>query len=165
MEFQLSYFKSWKMMLLKCCTQYVSKFGKLSGGYRTGKGQFSFQSQRRVTPKNVQTAVQLCSFHMLACLCSKSFKLGFSSMWTENFQMYKLDLERQRNQISYCQHSVDHGESKWVPEKHLLVLCWLHKSLWLGGSQQTVEDSLSDESMRPPYLPPVKPVCRSRINS
>ena len=28
MEFQLSYFKSWKMMLWKCCTQYASKFGK-----------------------------------------------------------------------------------------------------------------------------------------
>ena len=27
---------------------------------------------------------------MLARLCSKSFQLGFSSMWTENFQMYKL---------------------------------------------------------------------------
>ena len=29
-------------MLLKCCTQYVSKFGKLSSGHRTGKDQFSF---------------------------------------------------------------------------------------------------------------------------
>ena len=28
MEFQLSCFKSWKMMLWKCCTQYASKFGK-----------------------------------------------------------------------------------------------------------------------------------------
>ena len=27
-------------MLLKCCTQHVSEFGKLSSGYRTGKGQF-----------------------------------------------------------------------------------------------------------------------------
>ena len=27
--------------------QYASKFGKLSSGHRTGKGQFSFQSQRR----------------------------------------------------------------------------------------------------------------------
>ena len=35
-------------MLLKCCTQYASKFGKLSSGYRTGKGQFSFLSQRKV---------------------------------------------------------------------------------------------------------------------
>ena len=94
MEFQLSCFKSWKMMLWKCCTQYVSKFGKLSSGHRTGKGQFSFQSQRRTMPKNAQTTTQLHSFHMLARLCSKSFKLGFHSMWTENFQMYKLDLEK-----------------------------------------------------------------------
>ena len=26
----------------KCCTQYASKFGKLSSGHRTGKGQLSF---------------------------------------------------------------------------------------------------------------------------
>ena len=43
-----------KMMQLKCCTQYVSKFGKLSSGHRTGKGLFSFQSQRKAMPKNVQ---------------------------------------------------------------------------------------------------------------
>ena len=47
-------FQILKMMLLKCCTQYVSKFGKLSSGHRTGKGQFSFQSQRKVEPKNAQ---------------------------------------------------------------------------------------------------------------
>ena len=32
------------------------------------KVQFSFQSQRRAMPKNVQTAIQLDSFHMLARL-------------------------------------------------------------------------------------------------
>ena len=35
-----------KMMLLKCCTQYARKFGKLSSGHRTGKSHFSFQCQR-----------------------------------------------------------------------------------------------------------------------
>ena len=35
------------MMLLKCYTQYASKYGKLGSGCRTGKGQFSFQSQRK----------------------------------------------------------------------------------------------------------------------
>ena len=50
-------------MLWKCCTQYASKFGKLSSGHRTGKGQFSFQSQRKAMPKNVQAATQLHSFH------------------------------------------------------------------------------------------------------
>ena len=37
---------------VKCCTQHASKFGKFSSGHRTGKGQFSFQSQRKVMPKN-----------------------------------------------------------------------------------------------------------------
>ena len=50
---------------VKVCTQYASKFGKLSSGHRTGKGQFSFQSQRKAMPKNVQTTAQLHSSHML----------------------------------------------------------------------------------------------------
>ena len=41
------------MMLLKYYTQYASKFGKLSNGHRTGKGQFSLQSQRRAMPKSL----------------------------------------------------------------------------------------------------------------
>ena len=50
-------------MLCKYYTQYANKFGKLSSGHRTGKGQFSFQSQRRARPKNVQTTTQLHSSH------------------------------------------------------------------------------------------------------
>ena len=46
-------------------TQYASKFGKLSSGHRTGKGQFSFQSLRKAMPKNAQTTAQLHSSHML----------------------------------------------------------------------------------------------------
>ena len=42
-------------MLWKCCTHYDSKCGKLSSGHRTGKGQFSFQSQRKAMPKNAQS--------------------------------------------------------------------------------------------------------------
>ena len=40
MEFQLGYFKSETTMLLKCCTQYISKCGKLRTGHRTGKVSF-----------------------------------------------------------------------------------------------------------------------------
>ena len=46
--------------------EYASKFGKLISGHRTGKGQFSFQSQRKAMPKNVETTTQLHSPHMLA---------------------------------------------------------------------------------------------------
>ena len=51
--------------LWKGCTQYASKYGKLSSGHRTGKGQFSFQSQRKAMPKNAQTITQLHSSHTL----------------------------------------------------------------------------------------------------
>ena len=50
---------------VKCCTQYASKSGKLSSGHRTGKGQFSFQSQRKAMLKNAQTNAQLHSSHTL----------------------------------------------------------------------------------------------------
>ena len=43
----------------------ASKFGKLSR-HRTGKCQFSFQSQRKAMPKNAQTTTQLHSSHTLA---------------------------------------------------------------------------------------------------
>ena len=93
MELQLTYFKSLKMMLLKCCTQYVGKFRKLSSGHRTGKGQFSFQFQRKAMLKNAQTTAQLHSSHMLV-KCSKFSKPGFSNTWTMNFQIFKLVLEK-----------------------------------------------------------------------
>ena len=81
------------MRLLKCYTQYVSKFGKICTDRRTGKGQFSFQSPRRTMLSNAQTTIQLCSFHMLARLCPKSFKLGFSNAGIKTCQMYKMGFE------------------------------------------------------------------------
>ena len=59
-------FQTLKMMLLKCCIQYASKCGKLSSGHRTGKGQFSFQSQVKAMTKNAQTTTQLHSCQTLA---------------------------------------------------------------------------------------------------
>ena len=56
-------------------------------------------------------------------------------------------------------------KSKRVPGKYLLLLYWLHQSLWLCGSQQTVENYSTDGNTRPPDLPPEKSVCRSRSNS
>ena len=81
-------------MLGKCCIQYASKFGKLSSGHRTGKGQFSFQSQRKAMLKNGWAIAQLHSSHMLEKWCSEVSNPGFNNMWTINFQMFKLDLEK-----------------------------------------------------------------------
>ena len=67
MEVQLSYSKSWKTMLWKCCTQYAHKFGKLSSGHRTGKGQFSLQSQRKYAKE--------CPYYHTIALTSHTSKL------------------------------------------------------------------------------------------
>ena len=88
MEFQLSYFKSWKMMLWKCCTQYASKFGKLSSDHRI------------ISIPKKGNAKKCSNYHTIALVshttkvCSKFSKLGFRSMWTVNFQMFKLVLEK-----------------------------------------------------------------------
>ena len=66
MEFPVELFHILKNDAVKVHTQYVSKCGKLSSGHRTGKGQFSFQSQRKAMPKNAQTTAQWHSSHMLA---------------------------------------------------------------------------------------------------
>ena len=64
-EIPAELFKSPKMMPSKCHIHYVSKSGRPSSGHRIRKGQFSFQSQRKAMPKNVQTTAQLHSFHTL----------------------------------------------------------------------------------------------------
>ena len=60
----------------------------------TGLGKVSFHV-------NLKGSAKECSNYCTAVLIShaskvmlKSFKPGFSSMWTKNFQMYKLDLEK-----------------------------------------------------------------------
>ena len=68
MEFQLSYFKSQKMMLWKCCTQSASKFGKLSSGHRTGKGQFFILIPKKGNAKE-------CSNYLIIALISHTSKV------------------------------------------------------------------------------------------
>ena len=50
---------------VKVLHSICQQFGKLSSGHRTGKDQFSFQSQRKAMPKNAQTTTQWHSSHML----------------------------------------------------------------------------------------------------
>ena len=50
---------------VKVLHSICQQFGKLSSGHRTGKGQFSFQFQRKAMPKNAHTTPQLHSSHTL----------------------------------------------------------------------------------------------------
>ena len=63
---------------------------------------------------------------------------------------------RTRDQIANIRWIIE--KSKRIPGKHPLLLHWLHKSLWLCGSQQTVENSITDGNTRTPDLPLEKSV-------
>jgi len=58
-EIPAELFQILKNDAMKVSTQYAHKFGELRSGTRTGKGQFSFESQRRAAPKNVLIAIKL----------------------------------------------------------------------------------------------------------
>ena len=157
MEFQLSCFKSWKMMLCKCCTQYASKFGKLSSGHRTGKGQVSFQSQRKAMPKNAQTTTQLHSSHTLVKKCSKFSKPGFSNKWTGNSLMFKLVLEKAEEPEFKFSTSAGSWKKQEISRKHLFLLYWLCQSLdcmdhnKLENSERHGNTTLADMPLRNLY--------------
>ena len=81
------------MMLLDCCTQYASKFGKLSSGHWTGKCQFSFQSQRKAMPKNAQTTTLALITHASKVVL-KILQAKLQQHVNCELQMFKLDLEK-----------------------------------------------------------------------
>ena len=153
------------MILWKCCTQYARKFGKFSSGYRTGKGQFSLQYQRKVMPNNVQTTTQLHSSHMLAKQCSKFSKPGFKSMWTMNFQMLKLGVEKAEEPEIKLPNSVGSSKKQESSRKASTSASLTMPKLWLCGSHQTVENSSRDGNTKQPDLAPENSVCKSRNNS
>ena len=127
MKFQLSYFKSRKIMLWKCCTQYASKFGNFSSGHRTGKGQFSFQSQRKAMPKNAQTTTQLLISHASKVML-KILKPCFSNTWTMKFQMFKLVLEKAEEPEIKLPTSVGSYKKHENSKRKPLMLYWLTKA-------------------------------------
>jgi len=152
-------------MLWKCCTQYASQFGKLSSGHRTGKGQFSFQSQRKAMTKNAQTTAQLLISH------ASKVMLKIPQARLQQYMNSELpDVQAgfrkgrgTRDQIPNICWIME--KAREFQKKHLFLLYWLCQSLWLCGSQPTVENSSRDGNTGPPNLPLEKPVCRSGSNS
>ena len=166
MEFQLSYFKSWKMMLWKCCTQYASKFGKLSSGHRTGKGQFSFRSQRKAMPKNVQN----CTISLISHTSEVMLKIlearlqQFMNRELPDVQVGFRKGRGPRNQIANIRWIID-KETGFQKNIYFCLLPMPKPLIISIGSQWTVENSERDGNTRPPDLPLEKSVWRSGSNS
>ena len=102
-------------MLLNCCTQYVSKFGKLWSGHRTGKGQSVF------SPISKKGNAKECSNYHTVALISHASKIMLKILQARLQQYVNQELsdvknwvwKRQRNQRSNFQHHC------WV-----FQICW-----------------------------------------
>ena len=163
MEFQLSYFKSWKMMLWKCCMQI----------WKTQQWPQDWKRSVFISIPKKGNAKE-CSNYRTIALISHASKVMLQILQARLQQYVNRELPDVPAGFRKGRGTRDYiANIRWimgkslqrVPEKHLLLLYWLCQSLELCGSPQTVENSERDGNTRPPYLPPEKSVCRSRSNS
>ena len=130
----------------------------------TGLEKVHFHSnlKERQSQRKFKLPYNCIHFHTSARLGSKSFKLGFSSMRTENFQMFKQDLENTEPSEIKFSTSMAHRKSKGIPKS--IYFCFIdytkasdyvdHNKLWKILKEMGIPD-----------LPPEKPVCGSICNS
>ena len=152
------------MTLWKCCTQYASKFGKLSSGNRTGKGQFSFQSQRSNTKE--------CSnYHKIALILPAS-KVMFKILQPRLQQYVNQELPDVQAGFRKGRGTRDQiANIRWMLEKarefqRNIYFCFIdYTKTFDCVDTNKLENSERDGNTRPPYLPPEKSVCRSRSDS
>ena len=130
----------------------------------TGKGQFSFQSQRKAMPKNAQTTAQLHSSHASKVM---------------------LKILQARLQ-QYVNHELPHVQPGFIKDRgtrdQIANIYWImgkarefQKNIYFCFidyakafdcvDHNELENSERDGNTRPPDLPPEKSVCRSRSNS
>ena len=152
------------MMLWKCSTQYASKFGKQQWPQDWKRSVF-FPIPKKGSAKQ-------CSNYYTISLISHTSKVMLKTLQTRLQQYMNYDLPDVQAGFRKGRGTTDQiANMCWiikkarVPEKHLLLLYWLHQGLWLCGSQQSVENSERDGNTRPPDLPLEKSVCRSRSSS
>ena len=72
-------------------------------------------------PKNVQTNLELCLFHMLVSYVQNPSS-QVSVISEPRTSRCTSQVQKRQSQRSNCQHLLDHRESKGIPEKHLLLL-------------------------------------------
>ena len=94
-------------MLLKCCTQYVSKFGKFSSGHRTGKGDF--------IPNPKKGNAKKCSNYHMIELISHASKV-----------MLKIIQDRLQEYVNHELPSIQPGFRKGRGTRDQIAnICWI----------------------------------------
>ena len=97
-------------MLLRCCTQYASKFGKLNSGHRTGKGQFSFQFK--------EDNAKECSNYCTTALISHASKVMLKILQARLQQYMNCELSDIQNGFRKARGTRDQiANAHWIIQK------------------------------------------------
>ena len=116
-------------MLLKCCTQYTSKFGKLSNGHRIGNDQLHSNLKERKCQRMLKLPYNCAHFtgqqgntqnSSCQALTVHELRASRCSIWIQ---------KRQRDQRSNCQHLLDHRKNKGISETYTSASLTTLKSL------------------------------------
>ena len=152
-------------MLLKCCTQYASKSGKLSSGHRTGKGQFSFQSQRKVMLKNAKTTTQLHFISHTGKVMLKILQARFQQYMNCELPDIQAGFRKgrgTRDQIANIRWIIEKAREF---QKNNYFYFVDYAKAFDCMDHNKLENSERDGHTRPPDLPLEKSGCRSGSNS
>ena len=165
MDFQLSYFKSKRSCCQSATLNMSANFE--NSALATGLEKVSFHSNSK------ERQCKECSNYHTIALISHASEVMLKIIQARLQQYMNCeppDVQAcfrkgrgTRDQIANIFWIIK--KAKRVPEKHLFLLYWLCQSLWLYGSQETLENSERDGNVRPPDLTPEKSVCRSRSKS
>ena len=164
MKFQLSYFKSWKMMLWRCCTQYASKFGKTQQWPQDWKRSVFIPIPKKGNAK------ERSNYHTIA-LISQASKIMLKILQVRLQQYMNHEIPDVQGRFRKVRGTRDRiANIRWIEKarefQKNIYFCFIdyakafdcvdHNQLW---------KILRDGNIRSPYLPPEKSVWRSRSNN
>ena len=152
------------MMLWKCCTQYASKFGKLSSAQDWKRSVFILIPKKG----NAKECSNYCTIALISHTSKVMLKIlqtRLHSTWNLNFQMFKLVLEKAEDpEIKLPTFIGSLRKQKSSRKASTSALLTMSKPLivWITIN---CGKFWKKWNTRPPDLPPEKSVCRPRSNS
>ena len=146
-----------------CYTQYASKFGKRSSGHRTGKGRFSFQSQR-------SNAKEWSKYHTIT-LISLTSKVMLKILQARLQQYMNRELpdvqagfrkdSGTKDQVANIYWVIEKSRNSSKPSISALLTILKPLTVYITTN---CGKFLKKWEYRQPYLPRDKPVCQSKNN-
>ena len=152
------------MMLWKCCTQYASKFWKLSSDHRTGKSVF--------IPIPKKGNAKECSNYCTIAFISHASKVMLKILQARLQQYMNCELPDVQTGFRKGKGTRDQITNLcWIIEKarefqeNIYFCCIGYAKAFDYADHNKLENSSRYGNTRPPDLPPQKSVCKSRSNS